>query len=145
MKPAFNVLFRFEGGGKGWGGGGGWKWLSNACLQRLSGVREQSWKKELALETPVSREDTHWSGHKNEPLVSVGCFSWVYKNVLLLPHTHAQTGTHHYKKGDTQRLMITYRKMGEFIRWGWRADFIHTFPASLYGQAKPHWANQCTS
>lgn len=87
-------------------GRGCWKWLSMVCLQRLSRVREQSWKKELALETPASRGDTHWSGHKNEPLVSVGCFSWVYSNVLSLTHTHTymhkHTHTHTIIKRMTQ-------------------------------------------
>lgn len=35
-------------------------------------VKEWSWKEELAPETPESRQDTHWLGHKNEPLASVG-------------------------------------------------------------------------
>lgn len=48
------------------------QWLVAKSLWRGPRVREWSWKEELAPETPASRRDTHWPGHKNEPLASVG-------------------------------------------------------------------------
>lgn len=41
------------------------QWLFAMTLWRDPRLREWSWKKELAPETPASRQDTHWSGHKN--------------------------------------------------------------------------------
>lgn len=48
------------------------QWLVAKTLWRGPRVREWSWKEELAPETPAARRDTHWPGHKNEPLANVG-------------------------------------------------------------------------